>query len=110
MHLNRLFAGLAVVALLLAEAPAAVIFPTASTWRWRSGATEASTPVEAWRGLAFADTEFTTAPAPFWYDTTGDSSTLIGGTQIAGMQGVYRSIFLRKTFTITNLSEVGGLR
>ena len=106
MKYNHLLVRIVVAVLLLvAEAHAAVIFPTASTWRWRPGTNEASNPVEAWRNLAFADTEFTSAPAPFWY---GD--VLPGGTQITGMQSVYRSIFLRKTFVVTNLSEIGGLR
>src|SRR5262245_22915039 len=62
-------------------AHAAVLVPTGALWRWRTGASEASTPVTAWRLNGFDDSQFTTAPAPFWYDTTGDSSTLVGGTQ-----------------------------
>src|SRR6185503_12877976 len=89
---------------------ATMLFERGADWRWRPGSTEASTPVTAWRLSGFNDTEFTTAPAPFWYDTTGDSSTLTGGTQINGMQNVYWCLFLRKTFVITNLSEIGGLR
>ena len=91
--------------MLAAQVQAAVLIPTASTWRWRPGATEASAPVTAWRLNGFADTEFTSAPAPFWY---GDM--LPNGTQITGMQNVYLSIFLRKTFVLTNLTEIGGLR
>src|SRR2546426_1729489 len=89
---------------------AAQLFGTGSNWRWRPGTSEASSPVTDWRLVGFNDAEFTTAPAPFWYDMTGDSSTLSGGTQISGMQNVYLCLFLRKTFVITNLSEIGGLR
>lgn len=84
---------------------AAVLVPTAATWRWRPGTNEASTPLHLWREAGFADTQFTTAPAPFWY---GD--VLAGGTQITGMRNVYRCIFLRKTFVVTNRAEIGGLR
>ncbi|HKX61987.1 MAG TPA: lamin tail domain-containing protein, partial [Verrucomicrobiae bacterium] len=92
--------------LLLSNLSAEVLFDRGSpNWKWRPGITEASTPVEAWRALAFNDSAFTTAPEPFWY---GD--VLPGGTQISGMMNVYGSIFLRKTFVISNLSEVGGLR
>src|SRR5688572_1603169 len=90
---------------LAAQTQAAVLIPTASSWRWRPGTSEASAPVTLWREIGFADTQFTTAPAPFWF---GD--VLPGGTQITGMQNVYGCLFLRKTFVITNLAEIGGLR
>ena len=85
--------------------PAATLINQGASWRWHPGTNEGSTPVEAWRGVGFADTQFATAPAPFWY---GD--VLTGGTQINGMQNNYLSIFLRKTFVLTNLTEIGGLR
>lgn len=87
------------------QAEAAVLVPTGASWRWRPGTNEASTPIHLWRDLNFADTQFTTAPAPFWY---GDPMT--GGTVISGMQNNYLSVFLRKTFVVTNLAEIGGLR
>ena len=106
MKLRQLLLRSLVPALsLAAQVHAAVIVPTASNWRWRPGRTEASTPVAAWRATGFADADFTTAPAPFW---SGD--VLPGGTQITGMQNVYSCIFLRKTFVVTNLAEIGGLR
>jgi hypothetical protein len=85
--------------------PADVLFERGSDWRWRAGITEASSPEEAWRGINFHDSEFATAPAPFWY---GDPYT--GGTFITGMQNVYLCLFLRKTFVITNVAEVESLR
>ncbi len=84
---------------------AGMLFDRGSEWRWRAGQTEPSTPVEAWRTLTFDDAEFTTAPSPFWF---GDP--LPGGTQITGMRSVYRCIFLRKTFVITNVAEVASLQ
>jgi len=92
------------------ETRAALLFNRGTEWRWRPGTNEASTPLTTWRSNEFNDVEFTTAPSPFWYDTTGDSSTLTGGTVIPGMQSNYRCLFFRKTFTIANLSEIGGLR
>ena len=83
----------------------ATLIPTASPWRWRPGTNEASTPIPAWRTPDFADTQFTTAPAPFWY---GD--VLPDGTRISGMQGQYGALFLRKTFVVTNRTEIGALR
>jgi hypothetical protein len=53
----------------------------------------------------FKDTQFVSAPAPFWF---GD--VLPGGTQITGMQNVYGSIFLRRSFVVSNPSDVASLR
>src|SRR6187401_897633 len=90
----------------LSNLPAATIFDRGSAgWRWRPGTNEASTPIEAWRTLAFSDTQFTTSPAPYYY-----GETFTGGTLINGMQNVYGSIFLRHTFNISDSSQVAGLR
>lgn len=83
---------------------AGTLIPSASTWRWRPGTSEASVPVSGWRQLGFADSEFTPSAAPFWY---GD--VLEGGTQIQGMQNNYSCLFLRKTFIVADASAVGGL-
>ena len=74
-------------------------------WRWRPGTNEASAPVTAWRTVEFKETQFASAPAPFWY---GD--ILPGGTQISGMQNVYGSLFLRRSFVVQNITEVSALR
>ena len=92
-------------------AEAATLIPRSdANWRWRPGTNEASAPVTAWRVAGFNDSQFTTAPAPFWYDTGGDSSTLVGGTQITGMQNVYTSLFLRATFVLANTNEIAALK
>src|SRR5436190_20534284 len=110
MRRNLFFTAGLFILICASPLQAAQVFGQGSTWRWRPGASEASAPVTDWRLAGFNDSEFTTAPAPFWYDTTGDSSTLSGGTQITGMQNVYSCLFFRKTIVITNVSEIGGLR
>jgi hypothetical protein len=90
---------------LATAAEAAQLFDRAALWRWRPGTNEASTPIEAWRGVGFNDADFVTAPAPFWF---GDFYP--GGTEITNMQNNYFCIFLRKTFVITNAAEIAGLR
>ena len=55
--------------------------------------------------MNFSTASFTTAPAPFWF---GD--ILPGGTEITGMQNVYSSLFLRKTFVLNNAAEVAALK
>ncbi|MBL9134563.1 MAG: lamin tail domain-containing protein [Verrucomicrobiales bacterium] len=99
-----LYLGAVLFSLASQPLTAAPLIPSASNWRWRPGTSEASTPLSAWRAIDFSDSEFTTAPAPFWY---GD--VLDGGTQIQGMQNNYGCIFLRKTFVVADALEVGGL-
>jgi hypothetical protein len=82
-----------------------MVFERGSDWRWRPGITEASTPITGWREIGFNDSEFTTGPSPFWY---GDPYP--GGTHIDGMQGNYLCLFFRKTFVITNVTEIGSLQ
>jgi hypothetical protein len=90
---------------LIGQTHATLIFDRGADWRWRPGTSEASTPVTAWREVAFNDSQFTTAPSPFWY---GD--VFPGGTEITGMRSNYLCLFFRKTFVVSNVNEIGGLR
>jgi hypothetical protein len=111
MNRTRIFWPTLLLLLLAAESQAALIFSTNATWRFFKGRMEASTPdTTAWRRFDFADSAFIDAPAPFWYDVTGDTSTLSGGTHITDMQNQYTCIFLRRTFVLTNITEFSALR
>ena len=81
------------------------IIPRNSDWGFRSGTSEASSPISDWRDVDFDDSEFTRASAPFWY---GDSYP--GGTQLVDMQGSYTCFFLRQTFVIKNVHEIRELQ
>ena len=83
------------------------IFSTNSTWRFRRGLSEASSPVGAWRAVEFNDAAagFADAAAPFWY---GD--VRVGGTQLTDMQNRYSCIFLRRPFQIGNAAQVVSMR
>jgi hypothetical protein len=70
---------------------------------------EASNPVDAWRLLAFNDTGWSNASAPFFY---GDpySNGLSGFTLLSDMLGgSYSSVYLRKKFTLSNAAAVTNL-
>lgn len=87
-------------------APATLLFNTNAAWKYFKGRAEASTPDNtAWRQPGFNDATFTDASAPFWY---GD--VLAGGTQLPDMLNQYTTIYMRRTFTLADLSEVSGLR
>jgi hypothetical protein len=82
-----------------------------ATWRFFRGTNEASLPdTTMWRSNTFIDSSFANAPAPFWFDNTGDTSTRIGGTRLTDMLNSYSCIFLRKEFVLTNAAIFGGLQ
>jgi hypothetical protein len=85
---------------------AALVFNTNAVWKLFKGRTEASSPDStAWRRLIFDDAAFTPAPSPFWY---GDAQP--GGTELPDMLNGYSSIFLRRTFVVTNLADFSTLQ
>lgn len=85
-----------------------VVFATNTTWKMLKGFSEASSPdPTAWRHLAFNDTSWSSAPAPFYYTSTPTEPPFytggpVTGTVINDMLNVYTCIFLRKTFELTN--------
>jgi len=93
-------------------APAAVLISSNAFWKYWKGTTEASTvpDTKAWRSNSFNDGAWLSGPTPFWYDTTPDSSTLPGGTQLSDMINSYTCIFMRQTFNLTNVAEISALR
>ncbi len=80
--------------------PELVYVPLNSTgWSWRSGATEASDPVDSWRQQVFVEDASWTpgVQLPLGYGRVGNVTL---NTTINGMQNSYTHLFLRKTFTI----------
>ena len=106
MKPRNLLAALVLGVSLVAQTHAALVFNTGASWRFFKGRAEASTPdVTAWRGINFNDGAFADSPAPFWY---GD--TYPGGTQLTDMMGQYTTIFLRRSFVLTDLTGISGLK
>ena len=104
--LTALALGLAVILCPQLHAQDVFIFNTNNpSWTWRKGTSEASNPVGAWRATNYNEAGFTAVPAPFYY---GD--LLTGGTLITDMLNSYSSIFLRKTFVVTNASDYTALK
>ncbi len=74
-----------------------------SGWHWRAGSTEASTPISDWRKFTFVEdgTWSGDVTLPLGYgDIDNNTANVDVATTITGMQNGYRSVFLRKTFTI----------
>ncbi len=78
---------------------------TNAVWRYFKGKTEASLPDEAaWRSRAFNDSNWLTGAAPFYY-----GEALVPGTLLSDMSNAYSTVFLRRKFMVTKLSDVASL-
>lgn len=75
--------------------PPVTYLPAGSIWSYRKGTSEASTPVDAWRGSTFVeDDSWLSGDAVIGYGD-GDDVTMLGD-----MQNGYSSVYLRKTFLV----------
>jgi hypothetical protein len=90
------------------QAATQTVVSLGSTWHWRKGTNEASSPVSAWRTNGFNDASWPSGAAPFSYGTnsTGRDDGVTSGTVVSDMINKYGCIFLRQAFTVTNLAEV----
>ena len=77
---------------------------TGSMWKFKDGRSEGSSPVSAWRGLAFNDGGWVLDPAPFSYGKQQEG--VITGTFLNDMRNTYTCIFLRQAFLATNVSTL----
>lgn len=76
-----------------------------ATWRYFKGTAEPSAAVGAWRLLNFNDSQWLTGRAPIGYDTR----EAIVATNLADMDGAYTTIYLRQTFNVSSLNNLGDL-
>ncbi|UCG58347.1 MAG: lamin tail domain-containing protein, partial [Phycisphaerales bacterium] len=88
--------------------PESVVPPTTliqpgATWRYLKGTSEASSPRNAWRRINFDDSSW---PVGRLYIGYGENFIV---TELSDMRGGYTSVFLRKTFEVTDPSAVGNL-
>ena len=79
--------------------PPRFLLPVSGTgWSWRPGSSEASDPGGAWRGPGFVEDEtWNPATLPIGFGSVREMDIR---TPVSGMQGSYRSLFLRHEFNI----------
>ena len=78
-----------------------------SDWHYRKGTSEPSDPSTLWRSLPFVeDASWLTGQTPFGYDELGVYDI---NTHLADMKNGYTTLYLRKEFTLENLSEIEAL-
>lgn len=79
------------------------LFHTNAAWRYAKGTAEASLPDRAaWRQPSYSDAAWSSGAAPFFYG----ESYLAPGTLLSDMQNRYTTLFLRRSFVITNASAI----
>lgn len=86
----------------LAASPVTFIPSLATSWKYKKGTSEASTPdVTAWRAPAFDDSSWLTGTAGFGYGYTNNvGAGLVTNTTLGDMRYNYSTVYLRKAFTV----------
>lgn len=80
------------------------IFTSGAVWKYFKGTSEASQPDRtAWRMIDYDDSSWASGFTPFYY---GES---LKGTELSDMRNNYTCVFFRKSFNITNLSDISSL-
>jgi hypothetical protein len=89
-----------------------ILIPNGAQWRWRKGTNEVSNPTTLWRATGYNDSTWPVGNAPFHYGNSGATGDdgLTNGTILADMRNSYRSVFLRRSFNITNVNEVAAVQ
>jgi hypothetical protein len=83
-----------------------ILIPTPSEWKYFKGTQEASSPdTTEWRQFDFDDSLWQAGPTPIGW---GEPETFLG-TTLEDMRYAYTSFFIRKKFTIDDLSAIDNL-
>lgn len=99
---NSVRLGLVVVVLggLLSSAVAQNLIPSGASWRfWRGTTAPSPADAAAWRQPDFDDGGWETGVEPFFY------GEFLEGTELPEMRGSYTSVYLRRSFKVSNPSE-----
>jgi hypothetical protein len=87
-------------------AQVAVLIPLGSQFRYTKGPAEPSSPSSAWRTLGFNDSTWALGRTPFYYDTGSDYT---GNTLLNDMRNQYTTVFLRRTFNVSDPAAFGQI-
>src|SRR4051812_13635007 len=87
----------------VATTRAQTLVAAGDNFRYFKGRSEPSSPVDAWRQIAFDDSTWLRGPTGIGYGD-GDDATVL-----ADMAGNYVSVYMRRTFTVADPTTVRGL-
>jgi hypothetical protein len=82
---------------------ATVLVEAGAQWRYRKGTAEASSPIGAWRQIAFDDSAWDVGTTTIGY---GEPFIV---TPLSDMQGGYTCFYARRTFQVDDLASAGRL-
>src|SRR5437773_1014062 len=103
MFLRAFLLGLFLV--VAARADEVALVRIGEDWHYFKGTTEPSTPIEAWRQLAFDDSNWLVGPSGFRSADGGyDDATILGD-----MSFRYSSVFFRKKFIVADPAAIKWL-
>ena len=85
-----------------------ILISDANNWKYYKGLTSAPPNVSGknWKQLSYNDSTWSAGNSPIGW---GEEPNFLG-TTLTGMQYLHSSFYLRKKFTVTNLSSIEGLR
>ena len=102
-RLLRLVSSVVVVCACGIAESADPLVPAGDEWRYFKGTQEPSDPINAWREVGFDDSGWLSGRAGFGFGDGDDA------TNLSDMQGNYISVYLRKSFTVGDPSQLGAV-
>src|SRR3954471_18714949 len=91
------------------EAAQRPLVATGSSWRYVLGTREASVPLDAWRRIAFDDSNWSIGPTPIGYGTVAEVGRIV--TQLpTSNRGGYLTVYPRHSFNVPDPALISQLR
>src|SRR6185369_3053 len=82
-----------------AEAAQQSLVSSGASWRYVLGTKEASVPSDAWRRIAFDDSNWSMGPAPIGYGSVAEVGRIVTPLTTSKLGG-YLSVYLRHSFSV----------
>src|SRR5947207_3034845 len=92
-----------------AEAAQRSLVSPGSSWRYVLGTREASAPSDAWRRIAFDDSNWSLGPTPIGYGVVAEVGRIVTPLP-ASNRGGYLSVYLRHSFNVADPQLISQLR
>src|SRR4030095_6919144 len=92
-----------------AEAAQRSLVSSGSSWRYVLGTKEASVPSDAWRRMAFDDSNWSMGPTPIGYGAVPEAGRIATPLPRSDTAG-YLSVYLRHSFNVPDPELISQLR
>ena len=95
--------------MIAAEAAQRSLVSPGSSWRYVLGTKEASVPSDAWRRIAFDDSNWSVGPTPIGYGAVVEAGRIVTTLPRSDVGG-YVSVYLRHSFNVPDPALISQLR